>query len=72
VSVEMAQAIYRHRAITLNRTADDHESRDYLIGSMEECAMCHRLSLDLDAASIAYDLAVAEASLERIRGSVAW
>lgn len=36
------------------------------------CRACHILGGLADALSIAVDLAVAEASLERIRGGVAW
>jgi hypothetical protein len=36
------------------------------------CPDCHALGLEIEAASLAVDLRVAEASQERIRGSVAW
>jgi hypothetical protein len=61
------------KAVRLARllySIDCHLARCWdLIGDPERSG---RAWLDVEASSIRLDLAVAEASLERIRGSVAW
>jgi hypothetical protein len=44
------------------------------VGSVEawRCPTCHWLGREIEAASLELDLAVAEASLKRVRESVAW
>lgn len=71
MTLARARADYAACARAISRSQDAH-----LAGRMalppETCPVCHGLGLEIEAASIRLDLMTAEASLERIRGSVAW
>lgn len=68
MTVEQARAEYAQVASWLAW----HQCPPYLIGPGWACPFIEFAGRRLDALSLAYDNAMAEASDERIRASVAW
>jgi hypothetical protein len=71
MSVTLARCAYVATARALSGSQDDH-LEGWMVVPVERCPSCHQLGLGIEAASVALDLAEAEASIERLRRSVAW
>jgi hypothetical protein len=71
MTVALARHEYAAIARTVSGRADDHLD-GWVPVPVERCPTCHWLGLETEAASIRLDLAEAEASIERLRQSVAW
>ncbi len=71
MTVKQAARHYAIEAATLDVYTRNHAA-GVLQMPLTDCGACHRLSLRLDALSVALDMATAAESDERIRRSVAW
>ena len=72
MTVEEARAEYAAVADAIDDSAIVHLTRPKYAQGTATCPECLWLGRLIEAASLAYDLAVAEASMRRLRESVAW
>jgi hypothetical protein len=71
MSVTLARFEYALMTRMTSDQVDDHLG-GWVPVPVERCRGCHGLGLGIEAASVALDMAEAEASIERLRRSVAW